>query len=108
MALTPDQIASLLASTRTKGQYAEFLGEFLASGESGVNANDEWVAIRDKKASTIKQGFESAKDKKDAPEDAQYVKVLVSEDKVYLINLKAAGVEMPADEDAPAEEVVAA
>jgi len=108
MALTPDQIASLLASTRTKGQYAEFLGEFLASGESGVNANEQWVAISGKKATTVKQGFESAKDKKDAPDDARYVKVLVSEDQVYLINLKAAGVDLPAESGATEGEQAAA
>lgn len=102
MALSAEQIQALLASTRSKGQYTEYLNAFLASGESGVCANDEWVSIRDKKATTIKQGFENAKEKKDVAEDAEFVKVISNEDKVYLINLKAAGVEMPATAEAAA------
>lgn len=102
--LTAEQVQALLANTRSKGQYTEYLNAFLESGEQGVCANDEWVAIRDKKASTIKQGFVNAQDKKDAHEDAQFVKVLVNEDKVYLINLKAAGVATEAETE---EEVAA-
>lgn len=101
--LTNEQIAQLLGSTRSKGQYVVYLNEFLDSGEAGVCANDEWVAIKDKKASTIKQGFENAKDKKDARDDAQYIKVITNEEKVFLINLKVAGM---TDEVEP-EEVAA-
>jgi hypothetical protein len=99
--LTADQIAQLLGSTRSKGQYVVYLNEFLDSEEGGVCANEQWVAIKDKKASTIKQGFENAKDKKDARDDAQFVKVITNDDKVFLINLKVAGM---ADEAAPEEE----
>lgn len=92
MALTPDEIQALLGKTRQKGQYTEMLAEFLASGEGGTCANEEWVAIRDKKASTIKQGFVNAIEKAGAPEGADKVKVISNEDKVYLINLAAADV----------------
>jgi hypothetical protein len=90
--LTAEQIQALLATSRTKGEYSQYLTQFLDSGEQGVCANDEWISLKDKKASTVKQGFANAIDKKDAHADAQFVKVLVNEDKVYLINLKAAGI----------------
>lgn len=93
MALTSDQIQALLGQTRTKGAYLLMLNEFIASGEAGVCANEQWVAIRDKKATTISQGFKNAKDNKAAADGAEQVSVLTSDDKVYLINLKTAGVE---------------
>lgn len=95
--LTPDQIQALLGKTRSKGEYLRYLNEFVASGEGGVCANEQWVAIRDKKASTIKQGFVNAQDKKEAAPGAENVKILVNEDLVYLINLAAAGVEVDAE-----------
>lgn len=94
MALTPEQIAQLLSTSRSKGQYNVYLGKFVESGDAGVCANEEWVDLATKKASTVAQGFENAKKNKDAPEGAEFVKVLKNEDKVYLINLKAAGVEI--------------
>lgn len=94
--LTPEQIRGLLASSRTKGEYSEYLGEFLESGDAGVCANEEWVSLKDRKDTTIKQGFENAKNSKTAPEGADNVKVLRNDDKVYLINLVVAG--MGADE----------
>lgn len=92
MALTPEEIQALLGKTRSKGQYGVMLAEFLASGDGGVCANEQWVAIRDKKATTIKQGFVNAIEKAGAPEGADKVKVITNEDKVYLINLAAADV----------------
>lgn len=89
--LTADQIQTLLGKTRQKGIYQEKIKLFLASGEQGVCVNDEWVELSEKKATTLKQGFENAKDSKDAPEGSEYVKVISNEDKVYLINLAAAG-----------------
>lgn len=104
--LTDDQIKALLSTTRTKGQYITYLGEFIENGEKGICANEEWVDLAEKKASTLKQGFENAKENKNAPEGAEFVKVIVNGDKddakVYLVNLKAAGVsasEVETDED---------
>lgn len=97
MALTPEQIQALLGKTRSKGQYVEYINEFVNSGEGGVCANDQWVAIRDKKATTIKQGFENAKQNKEAVEGAENVKVISNEDKVFLINLAAANLATDAD-----------
>lgn len=96
--LTAEQIQALLGKTRTKGQYLEYLNEFVASGEQGVNVNETWVALRDKKATTLKQGFENAKEKKEAAEGSENVKVIANEDMVYLINLTAAGLEVPETE----------
>lgn len=90
--LTADQIQALLGQTRTKGQYLVYLNKFIDSGEQGIDVQDEWVDLREKKESTLKQGFENAKQNKEAHEDAQFVRVLVNDGKVYLINLKAAGV----------------
>ena len=96
--LTAEQIQALLGKTRQKGVYIQYLNEFLESGESGVCANDQWIALRDKKASTLKQGFEGAKENKEAKEGSEFVKVIANEEKVYLINLQAAGLESEAVE----------
>jgi hypothetical protein len=109
MALTDAQIQALLANTRTKGVYTTYLGQFIQSGEGGVCVNEQWMDLRDKKASTLKQGFENAREGKNAPEGAEFVKVLTNEDKVYLINLKSAGIELPATDagEAAPEEAAA-
>jgi hypothetical protein len=95
MALSEEQIKALLGKTRTKNQYVDLLSQFVNSGEVGICANDEFVAIADKKPATIKQGFEAAKDKKEVAEGADKVKVVVSDDKVFLINLALAGNVVP-------------
>lgn len=91
--LTAEQIQALLGKTRSKGQYIVLLNQFLESGEAGVCVNEEWMELRDKKATTLKQGFENAKENKDAAEGSDQVKVIANEDKVFLINLTAAGIE---------------
>jgi hypothetical protein len=99
-ALTPDQITALLGATRTKVVYTQYLGDFITSGESGVCVNDTWVDLAQKKSATLKQGFENAKDSKTAPAGSENVKVIVNEDKVYLVNLvaaSAAGIAVPLD-----------
>jgi hypothetical protein len=95
--LTAEQIATLLGKTRSKGQYIQYLNQFLTSGEAGLCVNEQWLDLKDKKASTLKQGFENAKENKEAGEGSEFVKVIASEDQVYLINLQAAGVEIPAE-----------
>jgi hypothetical protein len=95
--LSAEEIQALLGRTRQKGQYVELLNRFVESGEGGIDAKAEFVEIRDKQASTIKQGFDAAKDKKEAVDGAEKVKVIKSEENVYLVNLAAAGVEAPAE-----------
>jgi len=104
MALTAEQIAALMQKTRQKGIYIERINQFLASGEAGVSVNETWVDLKDKKATTLKQGFENAKDHKDAAEGSEHVKVIANEDQVFLINLAVAGLaEEATDGSAPQE-----
>ena len=86
MGLTAEQISAIYAKRRTKGLYTDFLAELLASGENGADVKETWPQLKDKKATTIKQGFENAKDKKEAPEGAEHVDVIVDGEDVYLIN----------------------
>jgi predicted acylesterase/phospholipase RssA len=86
MALTAEQIASIYAKRRTKGLYQQFLAELLESGENGCDVKETWPQLKDKKATTIKQGFENAKEKKDAPDGSENVDVIVDGEEVYLIN----------------------
>jgi hypothetical protein len=94
MGLSAEQIQALLGKTRQKGLYVQRLNEFLASGEMGISAKETWVEFRDKKDTTLKQGFDNAKDNKEAAEGSDMVKVVVSDDDVYLINLSLAGAEL--------------
>lgn len=95
--LTAEQIQALLGKTRQKGLYTQFLNEFIESGEMGVNVNEQWVELRDKKATTLKQGFEGAKDKKEAVEGADQIKVISNEDQVFLVNLAVASEQLGAE-----------
>ena len=100
MAMTPEQIRAVYAKRRTKGLYLDLLAKFIESGEAGVSVRDEWNTIlgdtENKKATSLKQGFENAKDKKDAPDGAELVDVIVDGDDVFLLNraiLDASGAE---------------
>lgn len=88
MALTPEQIREIYANRRTKGQYEKFLTEFLGSNEDGISVKEVWPQLNDKKASTLKQGFDNAKDRKEAPEGSEFVDIIVDGDNVFLMNLK--------------------
>jgi hypothetical protein len=88
--LTPEQISALLGKSRTKGQYVVLTNEFLASGEVGVDVREQWPELKDKKATTLKQGFENAKKNKDASEGADKIKVAGDGDGVFIINLALA------------------
>lgn len=96
MALTDEQIAALLANTRTKGGYSVKLVEFLDGGDAGIAVAENWPELKDKKDSTVAQGFENAKKNKDAPAAAEFVKVIKNDGQVFLINLKAETVEVAA------------
>jgi hypothetical protein len=93
--LSADQIQALLGRTRTKGQYRTILGEFLASEQAGINVQEEYVELRDKQPSTIKQGFEGAKNHAERPAGAENVRVLTQTEgegdnkvtTIYLVNM---------------------
>jgi hypothetical protein len=110
MSLTPEQIAELLGKSRKKGIYVTRLNEFIASGEGGWSVREQWPDWADattKKAASLKQGFDSARDKKETNlENPEQIRVIANENDVYLINLLAAGAafaEAPAEAEAEAE-----
>jgi len=97
MPLSPEEIRKIYAERRTKGEYIAKLTQFMESEEVGISVKEEWnTAFGEKKATTLKQGFENAKDKKDAPDGAELVDVIVDGDDVFLLNraiLDASGAE---------------
>src|SRR5262245_42720740 len=98
MALTQEQIRSIYAKRRTKGLYNELLEQFMTSGDNGVSVREQWPTQfawddsqeeekdKGKQATTLKQGFENAKDRKDAPDGSELIDVIVDGNDVYLIN----------------------
>lgn len=91
--LTPEQISALLGATRTKGVYIQRLNEFMDSDEQGVAVAEEWPELAEKTPSTVKQGFENAKNSKNAKAGVENVRVITNEDKVYLIKSVPAATE---------------
>ena len=91
MPLTNDRIREIYAKRRTKGLYTSLLTALLESGDNGCDVKETWPQLQDKKASTIKQGFENAKNTKDAPEGADNVDVIVDGEDVFLINTSVVG-----------------
>ena len=104
MPLSPDEVRAIYAKRRTKGLYDSLLVEFLESGDNGVSVKEQWAELADKKAQTLKQGFENSKDRKGAPEGSDQIDVIVDGENVYLINKVVAGIEA---EDAELAEAVA-
>lgn len=104
--LSPEQIQALLGKTRQRGIYEEKLIEFVNSGEAGVEVNSQWVELADKKDTTLKQGFENAKQKAHVMEategKAELIKVIANEDRVYLVNLAHVEGAVPAEATAEA------
>ena|SRR5215831_14249198 len=104
MGLSNEQIRSIYAKRRTKGLYNDLLEQFILSGENGVSVREQWPTQfswdsekaegeQGKQATTLKQGFENAKDRKDAPEGADAVDVIVDGTDVFLINKAVMDVE---------------
>lgn len=89
MALTPEQIQTLLGKTRIKGDYVMKLNAFDASGEQGVSVSETWPDLAGKKATTLKQGFENAKQNKDFKGNADTIRVISNDDLVYLVRVDA-------------------
>ena len=100
MPLSPEDVRAIYAKRRTKGLYDTLLVQFLASEDNGVSVKEQWPELADKKAQSIKQGFENSKDRKTAPEGADTVDVIVDGEDVYLINKVVAGIESEAVEAA--------
>lgn len=97
--LTAEQIQALMQGRSRKGLYLAKLNEFVSSGEGGVCVHDEWpLEFADKNATATKQGFENAKNSKNAPAGSDGIIVINNDEKTFLINPAAAGVEAPAAE----------
>lgn len=93
--LSPEQITALLSKTRQKGLYTDKLNEFVGMELAGVDVGEQWIEFQGKKGSTLKQGFDSAKEKKEAAPGTDQVKVVSQKgedgsEHVYLINLALA------------------
>lgn len=102
MPLDSDRIKGIYAKRRTKGQYTDLLGDFLESTEQGYSVKEEWPVLAGKQATTLKQGFENAKARKDAPENSEYIDVIVDGEDVFLINRLATGAEVSEEAEAVA------
>lgn len=73
-ALTPEMINSLLAETRTRGEYAAVLEDFLNSGEAGIQVDLESGPLAGKTAAQAAVGFNNARlaqHKGDGPQAGQ-------------------------------------
>lgn len=102
--LTQEQIQALMAGRTRKGLYLEKLTQFVQSGEGGVCVHDEWpLEFNDKNATAAKQGFENAKNSKNAPEGTDGILVINNDDKTFLVNPNAAGVAVEDNEAATAD-----
>ena len=86
--LTEDLINSLLSSSKQRGQYDAELKNILESGAKGVEVDLTEGTFAGKKAQSVKTGMENAKKK--LPEDVRAaVRVIMQEDKVFVINTAA-------------------
>ena len=81
-----DELASILSGARGRGDYKTVLEEFIGAEIRLAEVPLTMGLFENKKASTVKTGFENAKNGKNPPEGADQVKVIKKEDKVYLVN----------------------
>lgn len=84
-------IQALLAKGRSRGDYETILREFVTSGEAGWQVPLDSGALAGKTAKQAKTSFDNARkrmgdDGKLKVEGGNNVKVIVSDDQVYLIN----------------------
>jgi hypothetical protein len=65
MALTQDQIAELLKDNRGRGDYGQYLTDFVTSGSAGEQVDTETGLLAGKTADKVKTGLENAKKARD-------------------------------------------
>jgi len=92
-------LADALAGARTRGIYGENILEFLQSGRRGVEVNLAEGVHAGKKPQSVKTVYDTARENlvegkvKDAPEDmpeaAKHTKVVLKNDRVFLIRQDA-------------------
>lgn len=86
--LTDDLINSLLASSKQRGQYDTELKAILETGAKGVQIDLENGTFAGKKAQSVKTGLDNARKKLDEETQA-HVRVIMQDDKVFVINQSA-------------------
>lgn len=90
MALTPEKIAELLSKGRARGAYDPVLKDFIASGEAGIEVEFTGT-LAGRNAKQVKTGLDNARKRTDdngklIHDGAQNVRVIESDEHVYLIN----------------------
>ena len=87
MALSNDEVLSLMAGSRTKGSYDDALAKFIKSDEPGVNPREEWPSMfGEKNANTLAQGFTNAI-RRVKTDEADQIKVINRDGDVFVIHL---------------------
>ena len=113
--LSPNEIQELLSKARSRGEYDQYLKEFMESGDAGRLVDRESGILAGKSADQVKVGLENAKKRTDDNnklihgDGALAVKVIKKtegegddkEELVYVIDTsKVAGVEQESQSDA--------
>lgn len=81
--LDASKIGELLAGTRTRNQYGPLLMEFMESDEAAINPAETWPLLKDKKPSSLYQGFRNAADKAGISDE---ILVKLSDDNVFILH----------------------
>lgn len=96
-ALDMSQINAVLANSTQRGEYDREFDTFLSSGEAGVMVALDSGSFSGRKAQSVKTGFENARKRvaekgtDEAKATAANVRVILNEDKVYLIRQDLVG-----------------
>lgn len=90
-AIDDTEIAALLAGSKQRGAYDTELKNFIEGGEKGVLISLADGTFAGKKSGSVKTGFENARKRDGAPDEAAQVRVIVNEDKVYLVRQDLVG-----------------
>lgn len=90
-AIDDSMIAALLAGSKQRGAYDTELKAFIESGEKGAMISLSEGTFAGKKSGSVKTGFENARKREGAPEEAKQVRVIVNEDNVYLVRQDLVG-----------------
>jgi|SRR5215831_20796125 len=100
--LDDDELNQAIAGSRQRGVYEEKAVDFIKSGKRGVQINLEGGTHANKKANSVKTGYDTARekietgkaeiltgmtdeDKAQLQEAAKNMKVVLRQDKVYLV-----------------------
>lgn len=91
--ITKEQGSEVLSSSRARGSYDGQIREFVESGFAAAQVDLADGIFKDKKAQTVKTGFESAVERwlkmADAPAELKTVEIRSKGGEVYLIQTAA-------------------